>query len=119
MKLQLILLSLLVGAASFAAVIFFADRNGYQRCQAEAAAVVDQQMIDDKDALLTLKDDYSIKVEKYEQTKTIIKYITDITGCATTVVPSKRVDRMRDAYRQSETGSQVNRPSGESLAQGP
>lgn len=101
-KLQIGLISFIGGALALVLIIYFADRNGYQRCATENELAAEQQQANDKSAIIDIVKKDHKREEKNEKVKIIIKRIKDPSGCATSLIPVKRVNVMLDAFNSKE-----------------
>jgi len=87
-----------IGIALTLMALFFAERHGYNRCSNEDKLAVVEQKLTDVKAVAEIKGFTEAKAKENERVKIIIKKIPDPSGCAKSVVPVARVNKLRESF---------------------
>jgi len=73
-------------------------RFGYNTCANEDKLAVQSQKLNDVKAVAEIKGTKKAKVKENERTKKSIKNIKDPSGCAKSVIPVERVNKLLDSF---------------------
>lgn len=96
------MMSKFIGAGVIVLIVFLLGYgiylHGYNTCANEDEIAVSKQKLTDVKAVAEIKGHKKAKAKENERTKTIIKTIVDPSGCATSVVPVERVNKLLDSF---------------------